>query len=267
MSELLLLGSYGAVAVIAMMSILWIVSVAIQDASIVDRVWGLGFVLQAWVYAIASGATGFLPILTLCLVSVWGLRLSLHIHLRNRGHSEDYRYQRMRSEHGGRFWWYSYFSVFLLQAIIAWIVAAPLLWIMAKQQPVNGMPIVLIGAAVWAIGFVFEAVGDWQLRRFKSNPDNKGKLLTKGLWRLTRHPNYFGDATVWWGYFVMALAVDSGWQSAFGPLLMTLLIRYVSGVSMLEKDQIKKYPEFADYIRNTPAMIPRLWALHRGAQP
>ena len=108
-----------------------------EDASIVDRAWGLGFVLQVWIYAIVAEARGVLPILTLCLVSVWGLRLSLHIHLRNRGHGEDYRYQRMRKAHAARFWWYSYFSVFLLQAVIAWIVAAPLLWIMANQQPVN----------------------------------------------------------------------------------------------------------------------------------
>ncbi len=265
MTALLPLAAYGALGVITMMTAMWALSLRTKDVSLVDRVWGLSFVVQVWIYATVADASGLLAILTLALVSMWGLRLSIHIHRRNQGHGEDYRYARMREEHGDRFWWYSYFSVFLLQALIAWIVAAPLLWIMSRQEPVNGQLFVWLGASLWVVGFIFEAVGDWQLVRFKSNPANKGKLLTTGLWALTRHPNYFGDATVWWGYFVLAMAVDGGWQSFFGPLLMTFLIRYVSGVSMLEKDQVKKYPAYADYIRNTPAMIPRLWPSGRGA--
>lgn len=253
------LSLYGLFGVVVMMSALWLLSLRLRDVSIVDRVWGLAFVVLVWTYYVVSNASGLLPTLTAVLVTIWGVRLSVHIHIRNRGHAEDYRYARMREEHGRRFWWYSFFSVFLLQAVIAWIVAAPLLWIMARQEPTNGMLFVWLGAAVWLLGFVFEAVGDWQLARFKSDPSNKGKLLTDGLWSLTRHPNYFGDATLWWGYFVIALSVSSGWQSVFGPALMTLLIRYVSGVSMLEKDQVLKYPEYAEYIRRTPAMVPWPW--------
>lgn len=165
----------------------------------------------------------------------------------------------MRQAHGARFWWYSLFSVFLLQGLIAWIVAAPLLFVMARPDPVHGPALVAAGVVLWTIGFVFEALGDWQLARFKRDPANRGKLLTTGLWSLTRHPNYFGDAAMWWGLYLVAAAVPGGWASFFGPLLMSVLIRYVSGVAMLEKDQIEKRAEYAHYIRSTPAFFPRLW--------
>lgn len=250
---------YGLGAVLALMLAVWALSLRLRDASIVDRYWGLGFVLLVWVYALASESRGALETLLVALVSVWGIRLSLHIHLRNRGHDEDYRYARMREQHGARFWWYSLFSVFLLQGLIAWVVAAPLLFVMAHPDPVHGLVLVAAGVVLWTIGFVFEALGDWQLARFKRDPANRGKLLTTGLWSLTRHPNYFGDATMWWGLYLLAAAVPGGWASFFGPLLMSVLIRYVSGVAMLEKDQIEKRPEYAHYIRSTPAFFPRLW--------
>lgn len=257
--SVLALACYGLAAVLALMLAVWALSLRLRDASIVDRFWGLGFVLMAWVYALASEARGALTVPVLVLVSVWGLRLSAHIHLRNRGHGEDYRYVRMRARHGARFWWVSLFSVFLLQGLIAWVVAAPLLFVLARPQPVHGLALVGAGVVLWAVGFVFEALGDWQLARFKRDPANRGKLLTGGLWSLTRHPNYFGDAALWWGYYLLAAAVPGGWVSFFGPLLMSVLIRYVSGVAMLEKDQIEKRPQYAEYIRTTPAFVPRLW--------
>ena len=253
------LAAWGVLATGVLMMVMWSVSLLLRDASIVDRVWGLTFVVQAWVYVAVTRPTSFLPWLMVALVSIWGLRLSVHIHLRNRGQDEDYRYARMREEHGDRFWWYSLFSVFLLQGAISLVVAAPVLMVIARQEPVNGLGLVAAGVAVWLLGFVFEALGDWQLARFKASPENRGKLLTTGLWSLTRHPNYFGDATLWWGYFLIAASVQDGWISAFGPLLMSVLIRFVSGVSMMEKDQIAKRPNYAEYIRSTPAFFPRVW--------
>jgi steroid 5-alpha reductase family enzyme len=256
--ELLPLAGAGAAALLPAMVGVWLLSLRLRDASIVDRVWGLCFVVQAWTYALVSGTQAPLPWLVVLLVTVWGVRLSAHIHLRNRGHAEDYRYARMREEHGGRFWWYSLFSVFLLQGVISLLVGAPLLWTIAGAQPVNGMAWVVAGVLLWLAGFFFEAVGDWQLTRFKADPDNRGKLLTTGLWSLTRHPNYFGDAALWWGFYLIAVSVDGGWMSVFGPAIMSFFIRFVSGVAMLEKDQIKKYPEYADYIRTTPTFMPSL---------
>ena len=262
MSEYFPLAFYGLGATLAMMFALWLASLRLRDASIVDRFWGIAFVLQAWVWLVASGNRGWLAIVLAVMVSLWGLRLSWHIHSRNRGHGEDGRYASMREEHGERFWWYSLFSVFVLQALIAWVVAAPLLAVMANPQPENGIVWVVAGVAVWALGFFFEAVSDWQLARFKGDPSNEGQLLTSGLWSLSRHPNYFGDACLWWGYWLVAVSVPGGWQSFFGPLLMTLLIRYVSGVTLLEKEQVRKHPEYADYIRETPAFIP--WPVGSG---
>lgn len=259
MHELWRIAPWGAVAVAALMLVCWAISLRSRDASIVDRVWGLSFVVQVWVYALVIEHRGALPWLLVGLVSIWGVRLSLHIHLRNRGHGEDYRYARMRAEHGERFWWYSLLSVFAVQGVISFVVAAPLLWVMAFQLPLNGSYLVLAGVALWLLGFGFEAVGDWQLSRFKSDPANRGRLLTGGLWALTRHPNYFGDALLWWGYYLIAVSVPGGWVSAFGPLVMTVLIRFVSGVAMLDRDQIARRPAYADYIRSTPAFVPRLW--------
>jgi len=255
--EVLALAGHGLAAVLAMMTLLWAASVRARDASLVDRFWGIGFVVLAWVYALAAGVSEPFPKLVVVLVSVWGLRLSAHITVRNRGHGEDRRYARMRAAHGRHFWWRSLFSVFLLQGVIAWLVAAPLAFVMANPVPVNGTGWVVAGVALWTLGLAFEAGGDWQLARFKRDPANRGKLLTTGLWSLTRHPNYFGDAMVWWGFGTLALAVESGWMSLPGPLLMTLLIRYVSGVAMLERDRIRNDPQYADYIRRTPAFVPR----------
>jgi steroid 5-alpha reductase family enzyme len=164
----------------------------------------------------------------------------------------------MRAEHGEKkFWWYSLFSVFWLQAALSLLVSLPLAWI-AIAPGGNVFTIWdFIGLSLWGLGFFFEAVGDWQLREFKKNPENKGKLLTTGLWSLTRHPNYFGDATLWWGFFFFALPGPLGYLSVFGPLTMSLFIYHVSGVKLLEKDLIKRKPDYADYIRQTPAFVPK----------
>jgi steroid 5-alpha reductase family enzyme len=238
---------------------LWVVSLLKKDASIIDRFWGLLFVYLSGVYAFIFGVSGWRALLILTLVSIWGARLSLHIHLRNRKHTEDIRYARMREEHGSSFWWYSYFSIFLLQGVLALLISAPLFSVFSRSSPSDFLWSDAIGIALWTTGFIFETLGDWQLKKFKSNPTNKGRLLTTGLWSLTRHPNYFGDACLWWGFYFFALSVNYGWVTLFGPLIMTLFLRFVSGVSLLEKDLKNSKPGYEEYIKQTPAFFPRVW--------
>lgn len=240
------------------MTCLWLWSLLKKDASVVDRVWGLSFVLLAVVYVWSAKVFNWQSGLLLLLVAIWGLRLSLHIFLRNRHHGEDYRYAAMRAHHGRRFWWYSLFSVFLLQAVLAWLISAPLLWFLFHSGDVAFGAAQMSGLVIWSIGFFFETVGDAQLKRFKANRQNAGKLLNTGLWSITRHPNYFGDALLWWGYWSFALSIPMGWVTFFGPLIMTLLIRYVSGVALLEKSMNTSKPGYTAYVASTPPFIPRL---------
>ncbi|MCX6124774.1 MAG: DUF1295 domain-containing protein, partial [Proteobacteria bacterium] len=229
--------------VFSLMISLWVCSLVSRDASIVDRFWGAGFVFVAWTLALVSPKLNSDQGLLTAIVSIWGLRLSIYIHLRNRGHGEDYRYREMRSHHGARFWWYSLISVFLLQGALMLIVAAPVIYVLSIGSNVDsvsgrtgGLAFALVGTLVWIIGFVFEAGGDFQLKVFKQNPENRGKLLTTGLWSLTRHPNYFGDACQWWGFGIFAFSyLPIGALTFVGPIIMTLFIRKVSGVDLLEK--------------------------------
>jgi len=247
----------GMVSVIVFMVCLWVISLYRRDASIVDRFWGMSFVVLAATWFVQSPVSAR-SVLVFGLVTIWGGRLSWHIHTRNRGHGEDYRYRSMREHHGPKkFWWYSLFSVFLLQGFLAWIISAPLLF--AISSPTGDLgPLDFAGVAIWAVGFLFEAVGDAQLKAFKSKPENKGQLLTTGLWSLTRHPNYFGDAALWWGYYFFALSAPWGVFTFIGPLIMTYFIINISGAKLLESDLIKKKPGYADYIRSTPRFFPRL---------
>jgi steroid 5-alpha reductase family enzyme len=236
--------------------VLWLVSLTLRDASIADRFWGLGFVLLAAWYA--AGGTGW-PLrsyLVLALTAAWGIRLSVHIHLRNRGKPEDPRYARWRDAGGASYWWISLFRVFLLQALILWLVSAPLLAAQSGATPDRLTALDVGGAALWLVGFLFEVVGDAQLARFRRDPANAGRVLSTGLWRYTRHPNYFGDALIWWGFFLIAASVPGGWWTVFSPLLMTLLLVRVSGVTLLESGMRETRPGYADYVARTSAFIP-----------
>jgi steroid 5-alpha reductase family enzyme len=241
--------------ILAAMLLLWLLSLILKDSSIVDIFWGFGFVVSAWiVYFITSGPIGLRDVLLLALVTIWGLRLSLHVFLRNAGKGEDFRYARWREESGGHWWWHSLFKVNLLQGLILWIVAAPLT---AAQLPAFSGPLNLLdylGAGLWAFGFFFEAVGDLQLKKFRSDPENKGKVLQRGVWRLTRHPNYFGDAAQWWGFFLIAAGAGA-WWTIVSPILMTYLLVRVSGMDLLEKT-LKEKPGYQAYIEHTSAFIP-----------
>jgi len=237
------------------MLLLWLLSLIIKNSSIVDIFWGFGFVVSAWIaFFLASGSRGNRAWLMVILVTIWGLRLTLHVLVRNAGKGEDFRYARWRRESGDQWWWRSLFKVNLLQGLILWVVAVPLT---AAQMPVYSAPLNILdyfGAALWAFGFFFEAVGDAQLTRFRSDPENKGKVLKSGVWRLTRHPNYFGDAAQWWGFYLIASAAGA-WWTVISPIVMTYLLVRVSGVAMLEKT-LKEKPGYQAYVDSTSVFIP-----------
>jgi steroid 5-alpha reductase family enzyme len=242
--------------IVAMSTIMWLISIPLKNASIVDIFWGIGFVIVCAFYFLNTEGFESRKIMLMALVAIWGLRLSIYIGWRNHGKGEDYRYQQFRKDYGAeRYWWFSFFQVFLLQGILIWIISAPLLAAQyyGSNQPLGWLD--LVALIVWIIGFIFEAGGDFQLAKFKADSANKGKVLNKGLWRYTRHPNYFGDATVWWSYGLFSLAVGSFWP-LIGPVLMTALIVKVSGVAMLERTLKNSKPEYKKYVQSTSAFIP-----------
>jgi steroid 5-alpha reductase family enzyme len=249
------LGGLGAVS--AMMVLVWVVSLVRRDASLVDRVWGLAFVVAAWAYALLAGAFTSRTWLILALVTIWGLRLSIYITWRNWGDGEDPRYRDMREKRPETFALRSLVTVFLLQAVLAWLISLPLLAAAAYDTPAELGWLDLLGTVVWGVGLFFEAVGDWQLSRFLADPGNRGKVNDRGLWRYTRHPNYFGDTVVWWGYFLIALATGA-WWAFLGSLGMTFFIVRVSGVALTEKNMAgrSKREGYEEYVRRTNAFIP-----------
>ncbi len=242
-------------AILLLMTLLWLISHKLKNSSIVDIFWGFGFILIVWlVFALAPH--GYLPrrLLVALLVTLWGVRLALHIGSRNWGKPEDFRYARWRKENGPRWWWVSYFKVFLLQGSIMWILSAPLIAAQTSGFPAILTPMDLLGMCIWGAGLLFESVADAQLAYFKKNPSSRGRILTSGLWKFSRHPNYFGEAVLWWGYNILALAAGAGW-TVFAPILMTFLLVKVSGVSMLEKT-LKSKPGYEEYMNNTNAFVP-----------
>lgn len=242
-------------AIIILMTLLWLLSLRLKNSSIVDIFWGTGFVITGWLYfALTPEGVLARKLLIASLVTVWGLRLSIYILLRNLGKPEDFRYQKWRAESGGSWWWRSFFKVFLLQGFLLWVISAPLLAAQFGSSPAHLTFFDFAGLALWLVGFYFEAAGDYQLARFKANPMNKGKVLDTGVWRLTRHPNYFGDSAQWWGYYLIAAAAG-GWWSILSPILMTLLLLRVSGVALLEKT-LETKPGYKEYIRRTSPFIP-----------
>ncbi len=241
---------------VILMTLLWLVSIWLKNVSIVDLFWGFGFVVSAGVYAVLSEDIGARGLLVLSLVTVWGIRLSGYLAWRNIGKGEDFRYREFRRQYGEkRYWWISYFQTFLLQGVLMWLISAPLLGSMKVFGVQEISMIDFAGLAIWIIGFVFEAGGDWQLAKFKSNPANKGSVLNSGFWRYTRHPNYFGDAAVWWGFALFSIS-SGNYLPVLGSLLMTALIIKVSGVSLLEKTLKSDKPGYANYIRQTSAFLP-----------
>jgi steroid 5-alpha reductase family enzyme len=231
----------------------WLLSVALRNVSIVDSLWSLMFMLLAFWYALAAGAVTPRGGLMLVLVSAWALRLSGYITFRNWGHGEDRRYQAIRARNQPGFAVKSLYLIFGLQAVMAWIISLPLHGAILSESPLGGVD--ALGTALWVVGFAFEAGGDWQLARFKADPANKGAVMDRGFWRFTRHPNYFGEFSMWWGFYLIA-AAGGAWWSVPGPLLISFLLLKVSGVTLLEKDIGERRPQYAEYIRRTNAFFP-----------
>lgn len=246
----------GLGAILTAATLVWILSVRLRDASVADVCWGLGFVLLAWLYCLLSPASTPRSWIVSALITLWGVRLSAHIFRRNHGKGEDPRYQAMRASQGPAFWRRSLFTVFWLQGAILWFVALPVLVAVRATQPASFTLVDGLGVLLFVIGFAFEVVGDSQLARFKAEPANRGKVLDSGLWRYTRHPNYFGDATLWWGLYAMAASTPGGWLTVLSPSLMTLLLMRVSGVTLLEGTLKASKPGYRAYIARTPAIVP-----------
>ena len=242
--------------ILAFVILLWIWSVILKNVSIVDIFWGLGFVVVNAFYACMSGELTPRKIGALTLVSIWGFRLAVYLAARNIGKGEDFRYQEFRKYYGPkRYWWFSFFQTFLLQGALIMIISLPFLGIHSSASTGSLNVLDYIGIFVWGIGFTFEAGGDFQLARFKRAAKNKGKVLNTGFWRYTRHPNYFGDAAVWWAYAIFSIAAGGYWQ-LIGAVIMTFLILKISGVSLLEKTLKETKPHYRDYMEKTPAFFP-----------
>jgi len=239
------------------MSLWFVISLIKKRNDVADVAWGLGFVLMTWVSFFLSDNSDTRGLLAGVLVSIWGLRLAWHIHTRNKGKAEDYRYLAWRKEWGKWFYPRSYLQVYLLQGTLLFLIVIPILLINKNTGGALGI-LDFVGVAVWFFGFYFEAVGDAQLSRFIKNPANKGKLMQSGLWAYTRHPNYFGEVTQWWGLWLIALSVPGGWIGIIGPITITFLILKVSGVPMLEK-KMAENPEFADYKKRVSILVPYIW--------
>jgi steroid 5-alpha reductase family enzyme len=235
------------------MLVLWLVSLALRNASIVDIFWGFGFVIVVWVTFVAVGSAAPRSLLISVLTSLWGLRLAGYLAWRNCGKGEDYRYQAMRESYGSRFPLISLFLVFWLQGLLMWLVAFPIQAAHFGAVPLGWID--AVGASVWAVGWLFESVGDLQLARFKADPGNRGKVMDRGLWRYTRHPNYFGDFLVWWGLYSIA-AAGHAWWTIFSPVIMSILLIRVSGVTLLERSLKTKRPGYEDYIARTSPFFP-----------
>ena len=244
---------FGFAVTAALAFLTWLASLKQRDVSLVDRMWSLmiaaPILAYAWVLPPWTLRTGIIA----AMLAVWAIRLAAYVSWRNWGHGEDRRYQAIRARNGPNFPLTSLVYIFLLQAVLAWLVSTPLLAAFAYPREWS-VWIDCTGATLVVVGIVFEAVGDQQLATFKAKAANKGKVMDRGVWRYTRHPNYFGEFCVWWGFFVMVLPF--GWWSIVSPIVMSVLLLKVSGVGLLEKDIVERRPAYRDYIARTNAFFP-----------
>lgn len=250
-SEILLLS---AKIIFVFMNVMFVIAQIKKDNSIVDIGWGLGFLSVTIGLVIATGFRSVVQLSFLAMIALWSLRLAGYIFKRNRGTGEDYRYAAWRKEWGRNVVWRAYLQVFMLQGFIMWIILSPAYALFYGQHTELGIQHIL-GIILWSIGFYFEAVGDAQMMRFKADSANKGKVMNKGLWKYTRHPNYFGDALLWWGLGVFSFSTQLWWLSFIGPTVMTFFLLKVSGVAMLER-KYKGDSRYSEYQRTTNAFLP-----------
>ncbi|HEY8117738.1 MAG TPA: DUF1295 domain-containing protein [Methylophilaceae bacterium] len=243
----------GLLAMLSFGLVGWLISLPRKNVTHVDSMWSLFFILAVLTYLHPVPEINDRAYLILSLVIVWASRLSIYLTWRNWGPHEDHRYQEIRKNNEPHFWLKSLYIIFGLQSLLAWIISLPLLAITVSAQPLNWLD--MPGVCLWLFGFLWETISDWQLMHFKANPVNKGAVMNMGLWRYSRHPNYFGEFCLWWGYYLIAVAAGAWWTLP-APLLMTLLLLKVSGVALLEKDIGERRPAYAEYMARTNAFIP-----------
>ena len=251
-STVLLCSAAGA---FALLTAIWLLSLVLRDVSIVDPAWGIAFVLVAWIAESTGHGCRGRRLLLAAMVTVWGLRLALHLLVRKlREPGEDRRYARMRAKAGAGFAMRSLPAIFLLQAALVWVVSLPVQAAATQSDRLGALDFAAV--AVWAIGFAFETIGDLQLARFKADPASQGQVMDRGLWRYTRHPNYFGDFLLWWGIYLAALGTWGAAWTAVGPVVMSVLLIRVSGKDLLEKDIGRRRPGYEDYVARTSGFVP-----------
>ena len=243
----------GLAAIFILFTILWVVSVRLENSSLVDVAWGPGILVVGLTYYFTSDGGTVRAHLTLALLAMWAIRLATHLGIRTRLQGEDFRYVKWRDEYS-HWWFVSYFKVFLLQSVIGWIVSWPIYFAIVSLAPASLTMVDYLGALLVVSGLVVESVADEQLRRFRADRVNRGKVLDTGLWRYTRHPNYFGEALLWWGFGLIGVATG-GVPGLIGPAILTFLLIYVSGVALLESTLIEK-PGYVQYVGRTPVFLP-----------
>ena len=244
---------YALLAMFVLGSVTWLLSIIKRDVSIVDSIWSLMILTAAAVFLWHSPAIGFREGLIFILVLIWALRLAIYLTWRNWGQPEDHRYQQIRAKYSPHFAIKSLLIIFAFQAVLAWLISLPLLMSLTDSTPLSLVDALAI--VLWLVGMSFETIADFQLQRFKANPANQGKVLDTGLWRYSRHPNYFGEFCIWWGFYLFALA-SGGWWTIMSPVLMTFLLLRFSGVALLEKDIHQRRPAYQAYINRTNAFLP-----------
>jgi steroid 5-alpha reductase family enzyme len=246
---------WAALGLVVLMGGLWLVSIRLRDVAIVDPVWGPAFVLVALIAAVSGSGDSGRRWLLFALTAVWGLRLGVYLVTRKLNDpEEDRRYQVMRERKGDAFVPWSLVAIFGLQGLLVLIVSLPLQ--VAADRPASLGVVAIPGVVLLVVGLAFEAIGDEQLRRFKADPESKGAVMDRGLWRYTRHPNYFGDFCVWWGLWLIALGAGGTWWTLIGPVVMSTLLIRVSGKALLERDMAKRRPKYADYVKRTSGFFP-----------
>ena len=253
MNAILITATYGLGIMLLMGLVTWVYSLVRNNVNIVDSLWSLMFLTGAVYYAAMANNFSAASLLLLILVAIWALRLSVFLAIRNWGEEEDRRYREIRANNEPHFAYKSLYIIFGLQAGLAWIISMPLLMALSINTDIGYIEWVAL--AIWVLGFIFETTADLQLYRFRSDPQNKGKVLDTGLWAYSRHPNYFGEFLIWWGFFLFAVSAGA-WWTVFSPILMTILLLKVSGVSLMEKGITGRHANYREYIESTNAFFP-----------
>lgn len=254
--ETMTLFAVNLAAVAGFMTAGWLISLLLKNAAIADTLWGLGFVLVAWLTFFQADGFFQRKLLLALLVTIWGLRLFVHIATRSRGKGEDPRYAAWRAKYGQRFWLVSLYKVFLVQALFLWVIAIGVQYGQVAETPARLTWLDAAGLVLWLAGILIEGVADYQLRRFLSDPENRGRVMDRGLWRYSRHPNYFGETLVWWGIFVIVVSAPWGFLTIVSPVVITYTLLRLTGVTLMEETEFSDNPEYQAYIRRTSAFVP-----------